>query len=554
MKKNKYIGIIMLATGMFAIASCSDFDDYNTVPTDATSSANQTLWENISQNSELSNFAALIRKAEFDDELQAAHYYTVWAPKNGTYNAEALMQKNKEVILKEFVKNHIAEYNHTISGNIDKRIHTLNRKSYDFMGNGSYTFDDIAVSKPNLPSTNGVLHLLDGMATFYPNIYEYITEAEGVDSMRNYFKAYELTELDPSRSVVGPIVNGKQTYIDSVMVTSNTMTRTLRAYIDREDSSYTMFMPTNKAWADVYNRIKPYYKFIETTTAQDIANATSASSSPEINVTVNPTYMTDSLTKMAIVRNLIFNHNNRYNRWMEDETAQKTDTILATGSRLGANWLANPDEMLSATTQKIKMSNGFTRIVDTLAFRPWDTWAPERTTLEVGHVWTGTPTRHNYTLQTEYGEEEKYYYHIEPTSNFAKPALDLLLSGVLSTSYNIYAIIVPAFDITDEAYIHKPNQLDFSLSYCKADGKLAVQKLNQKVENDPTRIDTVSVGTFTFPVCYSNLGDNRVAPNLKITTHFGVFNKPAMAKYTRDIRIAGIIMRPVELDEFEAKN
>ena len=88
-------------------------------------------------------------------------------------------------------------------------------------------------------------------------------------------------------------------------------------------------------------------------------------------------------------------------------------------------------------------------------------------------------------------------------------------------------------------------------SYCDAKGKLATKKLNQKVVNDPTRVDTLAVGTFTFPVAYAGLGDN-VYPNLKITTDFGVFDKAKMAAYTRDFSIISILMRPVELEEFEA--
>lgn len=68
MKTFKYIGLTLVATTMMA-ASCSDFEDYNTVPTDVTASANKTLWENISADSELSDFAALVKKAGYDDEL-----------------------------------------------------------------------------------------------------------------------------------------------------------------------------------------------------------------------------------------------------------------------------------------------------------------------------------------------------------------------------------------------------------------------------------------------------------------------------------------------------
>ncbi len=545
----------MMATAMLMVTSCSDFNDYNTVPTDISSSASQTLWENISQNSELSDFAALVKKVGFDDELQAAHYYTVWAPKNGTYDAASLMQQDNDVILKEFVKNHIADYNHQVSGTVDERIHTLNTKSYDFVGNGSYAFDDITLSQVNLPSVNGVMHIIDGMATFYPNIYEYLDKADGIDSLRNYFKKYELTTLDVSRSVVGPTVNGKQTYIDSVMVTKNQMTRTLYAFIDKEDSSYTMMMPTNEAWLSAYNRIKPYFRFINTTKAQDIKNATSATSAPEISVTLNAAYMTDSLTKRAIVNSLVFNNNSYYNSGLEEVNSQNMDTLMTTQGLK----FANPVELLSRTKDKAKMSNGYARIIDSLAVRPWDAWASKQflsAPTILGHYWTGTPVNRRLILNIAKKDTTISYLHVQPTSNYSKPQVDLVIPKVLSTSYNIYAVLVPPYDEVGTTITSlseaKPNQLDFSLSYCNANGVLAIQKLNQKVENNPGAIDTVFVGQFTFPVCYQNIGNDNIVPNLKITTDFGVFNKVAMAKYTRDIRISGIILKPVELDQFEA--
>ena len=135
------------------------------------------------------------------------------------------------------------------------------------------------------------------------------------------------------------------------------------------------------------------------------------------------------------------------------------------------------------------------------------------------------------------------------------------LPNVLSTTYNIYCVIVPPYDqefVSTSEF--RPNQLDFDLSYCDANGKLATTlsgsgrtavHLASKLENDPTRIDTMFVGTFTFPVAYRGLGE-RIYPNLKITTDFNVFDRTAMEQYTRDLRIASIILRPVEQDEYEA--
>ena len=65
MKRNnffifKLLNFYILAAALL-LASCSDFDDYNEAVTDVTASANKTLWENIQQTPELSDFAALVQ-------------------------------------------------------------------------------------------------------------------------------------------------------------------------------------------------------------------------------------------------------------------------------------------------------------------------------------------------------------------------------------------------------------------------------------------------------------------------------------------------------------
>lgn len=73
----------MIVAAMFAATSCSDFSDYNETPSTGNMSADKTLWENISHNENLSDFAALVKKAGFDAALSQSHFYTVWAPANG---------------------------------------------------------------------------------------------------------------------------------------------------------------------------------------------------------------------------------------------------------------------------------------------------------------------------------------------------------------------------------------------------------------------------------------------------------------------------------------
>ena len=61
------------------------------------------------------------------------------------------------------------------------------------------------------------------------------------------------------------------------------------------------------------------------------------------------------------------------------------------------------------------------------------------------------------------------------------------------------------------------------------------------------------IGRFNFPVNYSGLGEDYY-PSLHVTSPISVFNSTQLATYSRDVRIAAILLRPVELDEFEAKN
>ena len=522
--------------------------------------ADRTLWENISQNDQLSDFATLVKKAGFDDELSQPHYYTVWAPLNGTYDASSLMSADSATVLYQFVKSHIAEYNHSVSGLVDERIHALNRKSFAFEGDGQYTYAGHTLRQLNLPNSNGIMHLLDGAARFYPNLYEYLFSCEGIDSVATFFKRYETSVLDTKNSVLGPTINGKQTYIDSVMITSNSLLNRIKAKLDKEDSTYTMLVPTNEAWLAHYDKISKCYNYINTTVAQNIDEATSTSSAPTASVTVDAAYTKDSLTRLHLVSDLVYNNNNYYNNWLIDDTVEPYDTLRSTTS----GYMTNPQEIMSRVIDRETMSNGTFCLVDSLAFRPWESWCfPLGQSPLYSRTWTGSNTM--VYIDNTFFDDIKYvpknpaqkqlgYLWVTPLSNYGKPQLDVKLRNVLSTTYNIYIVLAPGQDVGEDAdgnKFLKPNMLDFTLSYCDAKGKLATQKLNQKVVNDPTRVDTLAVGTFTFPVAYAGLGDN-VYPNLKITTDFGVFDKAKMAAYTRDFSIISILMRPVELEEFEA--
>lgn len=587
MKVNKYIGVTMMAAGVLAAASCTDFDDYNKEVADTTASATSTLWENIKQNSQLSDFAQLVQKAGFDDELSQTHYYTVWAPLNGTFDASAFQNLGNSSLLRQFVKNHIADYRHSATGALDERVLMLNEKSYDFAGSAAYTFGEVPVSQANLPSSNGLIHTLQGAVPFYPNLYEFITDStlaigKNIDSLRHYFQKYELTYLDEDASVPGPIVDGMQTYVDSVMVTENTLWSMMNVMMTNEDSTYTVLMPTNDAWLNTYNRIKSYYNYAPTTNAEAFQGG-NISATPST-LTIDNAYWQDSLASSHLVRNMFFSNNDIYNQWIEGTpSAYGSDTIRSTIR----NKFSNPRDILAQAKQTVELSNGKGYIVDSLAMYPWETYAPEREVLaasnnNIGRVATGSYTTHRvHVIGKDQENEDFSYIHVIPSGGYARPELDLFLPGVLSTTYSFYCVF--AYPVDDPLMVDSvplPNRVIFTLNYCDEKGALkdytfldeseenisSFQERFNLTDNNTNRTtirafsnnpkllkDTVYLGDFTFPVCYAGLGDE-YRPNIKITSPFSVFNRNLMAAYTRDLRIAAIIMKPKELVAFEESN
>lgn len=572
----------MITAGLLTVTSCSDFDDYNEVQTDVLHpSSSLTLWENISQDPSLSDFKELIEKAGFADELQASNYYTVWAPKNGSFDKSQYLNIDSALLLKQFVKNHIASYNHPVTGFLEKRIFALNRKVYDLTGaDNNYTYADVALDVTNIPSSNGLLHTLDGVAGFYFNLYEYIQEQpimdieSQLDSISAFFNKYELRYLDLENSVIGPMVDGKQTYIDSVMIIQNSLLRRIGADLQNEDSVYTMLLPTNKAWNDAYSFIKPYYNYTTSISMQDLETATGPASIPTLVLTNIPNkYMSDSLAKQTIVTNLVYSNKEWYNQWMDKGlTPSATDTLRSTNRRK----FSNPAEIFAETIgEPIKMSNGWGRKVDSLAFYSWELFAPEIdfNPRNTAGIIANASSAQNITMQFgemgsvnkwgDFSEKGLTFFNVEPSAARTKPEIHFYIPNVLSTNYKFYCVFVPGEMIGNDTL---PNRVNFTLTYSDSKGALATHKFSSDYKynpskqvpfiNDPTKVDTVYLGDFQFPVSYHGLTDingREYHPTMKIVSDINAFNSTQMKTYTRSLRIAAIILKPVELSEFEEK-
>ena len=606
-----------LGVVFFLLSSCSDFNDYNTVGVDVNPSAEKSLWENISAKSELSDFAQVLQAVGYDAVLNAPTTYTVWAPVNGTFNKDSLMSlaqdaATKKNVLEQFVYDHVANYSHLESNPNDTVVYMLSKKLIRFSGKntGSLTFDGKTVNWGdnafNTPSSNGLLYTLNGMVPYRPNAYEnFFTDKSQYGIADSYFNAYvkryERITLDEEKSVKGEIVNGDQVYDDSVTVITNSFVTNeehLNAKLDNEDSLYTVIIPTDAAWQKAYDKIKSYYKYITPIKYQDLnstsadfagkkggtcpttstgkatilaasagvdaSNAATLSAAPsDAEIQDTKTYWTDSIAKRWIVLNTAFSETNRkYNsKLVSGVVFAEGDTLYSTSG----NKLTGLDKLDKVTVLKQQLSNGHARVVSEFPFRASETYAPVIKTREPGRV--VSTSGYGYDEMTlERWEMKDGFCNLEDDevnlkyvraslpegSNYA-PEMDFYLKDVLSTTYDIYAVVVPA--IVDGSPL--PYTLRFDLHYTDAnnqpqtgrlDGKTlqtSIAKIS-KVEpfiNNTEKVDTLYLGQFTFPICYYGTD---AAPNLKVMSTLSSFSMTNKTKYDAQIRIANIILRPRE--------
>lgn len=585
----------MLAATL-AATSCSDFDDYNEVPAEASVEATQSLWEAINSRENLTEFAALVKKSGYDKELSSSRFYTVWAPINGMIDSK-WATLDSATLRFQFIENHIADYNHYISAPVNERIRTVNEKSYTFAGTRDMaTFGDIGIFKSNIAGVNGVMHLLDGEAVYRPNLYEYLKGEKDNNTLAAYVMGYENEILDEKNSVLGPIIDGIQTYEDSVMVITNAYTERINALLSDEDSTYTMIIPTNEAWDEAYSKIKNTVNYGNGTiksTCHYMDNVTHRT--VEVTAEVDAAYLSDSLAKRYLTDHLVFSNTNNYNKWlMSGADPAKNDTLYSTRNKK----FSSPLEVFAYQQgEPIKMSNGEGRIVSKLNYSPWEWYKPVSGSMNYAAYQNFSVPR-NVTVRSLREDLSKivnfsgadFTMEFIPNVNFtlfdgtltSDRNVFFNLVGVRSASYRVYCIVVPPdADLDHASYEPDPEMkqslFNASLSYynpttgrisdhyflrTSPDGTTKKPSASSATRvgetegdyaffNELGRIDAVYLGDFTFPASYYNIQSNDVSkdqvccPTLTITAPRQ--SRDARENYTRALRISGIVLIPTEL-------
>lgn len=309
-----------MGTALMAVPSCTDTWNEHYQTEDAYT-ATESLWELLEAREDLSNFRSIVAKAKFyRDETHPAYtvngkdtvYYTfkdvlnanspvtVWAPTNDALTAEE-WQKFEEMaendgynLQQQFVGNHIALYRKTMAKSGKETLRLINSK-FAVINYDEGTLQKAQVVEKNIGARNGLLHVMDAQNEFLFNLYEYIKFSGEVETFRNYLVQRDTVYFLESASIEGlPDENGNPTYVDSVYFQDNMLfnnqfynptgadaedawmnsIKMFRAQINTEDSAFVMVVPTDQAWQNATEMLKPLYNYVSTYPRMDKVNLT----------------------------------------------------------------------------------------------------------------------------------------------------------------------------------------------------------------------------------------------------------------------------------------
>lgn len=530
MKRKNRLQALACGAAIFAFVACTDvWDEHYQLSPEL--NAEENLWELISRDDDLQEFAAFLQATKYDSVLMMTRSYTVWAPADGsgccdtTKLREAMQSPAKdsllEVFRKEIVENHIANFSHVAGDIRDKedkknyeRILVLNGKLYHFEGSyaSGYRFSDSKLKKENIAATNGVLHKLEGSVGFAANIWEQLAKEEELDSLWRFLNKDYKKSLNMDKSELRPIIGGGYEVLYPVWDISCRWFNEL-GQLNAEDSSYTMYALNNDAWNEMFSLVRSYYVYRPGLTAAEDGRNSEA--------------IGDSVTREMMCRNLLFSNtvNKKYFEGKSDTLRSTTYRIFEDNNKKKGfegfdEARALTDASINGLRKSISLSNGTLNIVDQVNYQPW-TWGYD--TIRVQGESLNSTER--YKRDTTYvdpdeelialrsysgfydarqkeilvsrdsvfynrisGKRFGYYAGLSATGEIAvNPVFNFYVDNVLSASYCIKIVMLPPDLMKDtNEGLKKPNKFQAELQYLSADGKVVTAQFAPVGDTHPT--------------------------------------------------------------------
>lgn len=528
-----------VAIAALTLIGCSDtWNDHYDAPAQGVSQS--SLWKAIKDAPNLKNFASVVEATGYDQQLNSTQVFTVFAPTDdkftqtqaqaliNTYQAEKAsgVRDEQNTVIKEFVKNHIALFNYSVSEGRSDSVMMLNGKPQLLTDK---QFGGVDQTTTNALYENGVLFTVDGVVPYFPNVFEYLAKDADLDSVKNFFynkKYFYYETFNANKSVPGEVIDGQTHYLDSIYDLNNLLFRYwkfINAELNEEDSTYWMVAPTNQTFETLLTKYSPYFNY-DDKIITDLSPATKRS--------------LDSLRytnpRLAILQGTIFSRSTNSDKALNDSAmstnarefiyrlgAWGADTLhyyqfynpkAAGGILNGTTDIAcSNGQVMKATTWNVKPSETFMRdiileaesgmAIDSLkTFNNKKGEKEEVCDFESVFIDNGNPYYHKVSRQGYVEFKPKTGQTVSVTFN-----LPYVLSNV---PYDIYVRTAPALageignDTTVSDNERAPMKFRCQLSWRKADGTTELEPFMSEILTNRDSVDEILVKAgHKFEVC-----------------------------------------------------
>ena len=573
--RHKILAGAMLLGFMLAGSSCEDNVGINVTP--EVPFADKTLYEVILGDPDLSDFVEIVNACgpECADSLfNQSRVYTVWAPVNPIPKKDSIIAEtatgNRDIVFRSFVEAHMA--NHLVQANgtldSDNTVLLLNNKVALFTGDykSGYTFSGIQLdpNNTNVRVKNGLLHKIVSPSEYKYSIWEYMKIAKGdgwsVDSVSKYLYSKNETNFNEVQSIKGPLVNGEQTYLDSVFTTTNMWLDAWNGVglLNSEDSTYTVYVPTNELWEEMVAKAEKHFNY-----DFSLPNMTEALKVER-----------DSLRKYYARL-----HNLKYMTYSDNEQKHVESSDSAMPAYRGGKraLFAKADLERNVIFEK-ELSNGTFKVVNAMPYTQTDLWHDtiflegeneamwDETTSKITDVETRTAYKSqlNKVDSTLHNVEVSggAYFNYPRESGEAKATFRI--PKVLSAKYHVAIVFVPkniTNELADTATMY-PNKYKFTIKQkpgnttaktlfsTKSKGEFYTNKFGLDtvyLTTDGSRDGERAVVEFLYSEYYNASAAKDYNVTLEIQS-VGATNKEKKDSifYDTSIRVDKIILMPVE--------
>jgi len=212
----KIIKYIVIAVAGVVMAGCDAWKDAKDLEG---SDRNRNLYELLSANPDVSTFVKALDATGYTEKLSADISYTVFAPSNSALTG---LDMTDTQALTNLVQNCISEKiaYADANGSFDiNSILMLSGKNISISGN---RIEGVPVSKWNIASKNGVVHIIDGTIEDRMNIWEYLQTVKD-DPTVDFISSFSEKIMDMQRSVQTGVNSNGQPVYDTIWIDRNTL-------------------------------------------------------------------------------------------------------------------------------------------------------------------------------------------------------------------------------------------------------------------------------------------------------------------------------------------